>query len=238
MHSKFFSDRDALSLEVAKLLLSKIPEETVVNVLISAGTMPMQVYEHMVTKLKQPQYAQVNYFVADEIPVNAGDVSMLTYARLRDRFFIPAQIPMNRIHPLSNANIKEIDDTIAKAGGLDIALLSMESDGHIAANLPGSSFESESREVKVDKSNPNIVNALQERIGKDLVVPDSVFTIGMKTIKKAKTIILVAVGDQKANAVLYLMKAPLSESLPASILHLHQNCHLMLDAGAAKGIHG
>lgn len=238
MQSRFFSDREELSIEVAKLILSVIPEDTRVNVLLSAGTLPMQIYEYLVPKLKAHQYSGVHYYLADEIPISAGDISMLTYARVRDNFFIPAQIPTDRIHALNMSNIKSIDEEIAKAGGIDVALLSLESDGHIAANLPGSSFESESRELAVDKNNQDIVNSLQDRVGHDLVVPDSVLTIGMKTIKKAKRIVLVAVGDKKANAMLYLMRAPLSESLPASILHLHGSCHLMIDAAAARGVQG
>lgn len=238
MQVNFFSNQEDLSLAVAKTLLARIPEDKRVNILLSSGSLPVQIFEHLAPKLKAIHFNAVHYYAADEIPIHVGDVSMYAYAKLRDRFFIPAEIPADRTHALTNSNINTIDEQIEQDGGIDIAVLSLESDGHIAANLIGSSFDSPSREVKVDKDNQDVVNSLQDRIGKDLVVPDTVLTIGMKTIKKAKHVILIATGEKRANAMFYLMKAPLSESLPASILHLHNSCQLMIDAAAAKGVHG
>jgi glucosamine-6-phosphate deaminase len=119
---------------------------------------------------------------------------------------------------------------IAEAGGIDIQLLGIGTDGHLGFNEPGSSLASRTR-----------IKTLTERTRGDNAsffadpaeVPRHVLTQGLGTILDACHLVLLALGERKADAVATAVEGPLSASCPASLLQLHQHATVLLDDAAA-----
>lgn len=115
-------------------------------------------------------------------------------------------------------------------GGADLQMLGLGENGHIGFNQPGTSFGSTTWIAPLDPT-------LEERVRLETQIPSSVplggLTRGIKNIMQTRRIILVAKGAAKAWAVQQLVNGPVTESVPASILQLHPNCELLLDAEAA-----
>jgi len=125
----------------------------------------------------------------------------------------------------------EYEKKIRKSGGLDLQILGIGVNGHIGFNEPGSSFRSRTRNVKLSAStrkiNSNNFSSIDD-------VPKCALTIGLSTIMKSKKIILIATGNDKANAVFYSVYCRPSREVPASILQKHGETLFILDKFAAR----
>ncbi len=119
---------------------------------------------------------------------------------------------------------------IADAGGIDLQLLGIGTDGHIAFNEPGSSLVSCTR-VKTLTRQTREDNA--RFIGSVDDVPRHVLTQGLGTISEARHVVLVATGERKAAAVAAMAEGPVAALCPASVLQLHPNATVLLDEAAA-----
>lgn len=126
------------------------------------------------------------------------------------------------------------DRAIEEAGGIDVQLLGVGSDGHIGFNEPGSSLASGTR-----------VKTLTERTRRDNarffdgdvdLVPTHCITQGIGTILKARHLILLAFGEAKADAVAASVEGPVSSSCPASALQLHPHATVIIDEAAARAL--
>jgi glucosamine-6-phosphate deaminase len=124
------------------------------------------------------------------------------------------------------------EDAIRRAGGVDLQILGIGTDGHIAFNEPGSSLASRTR-IKTLTRQTRIDNA--RFFGGDLEsVPTHCLTQGLGTIMAARHVILVAIGHRKAEAVHHLVEGPVTAMWPASILQHHPYVTVLLDDGAAR----
>lgn len=123
------------------------------------------------------------------------------------------------------------ENAIRAAGGVDLQILGIGTDGHIAFNEPGSSLASRTR-IKTLTRQTRIDNA---RFFNDDVdaVPTHCLTQGLATIMEARHVILVATGSRKAEAVHHLVEGPVSAMWPASVLQHHPHVTALLDDAAA-----
>lgn len=119
---------------------------------------------------------------------------------------------------------------ITDAGGIDIQLLGIGSDGHLGFNEPGSSLSSRTRiktlAEQTRSDNARFFATLAE-------VPYHVLTQGLGTILGARHLVLLALGERKADAVAAALEGPLSASCPASVLQLHPHATVILDDAAS-----
>ena len=122
---------------------------------------------------------------------------------------------------------------IAAAGGIDLQLLGIGSNGHIAFNEPGSDFTSRTRQVALAASTQE---ANQGPFAGSETVPEFGITMGIGTILEARRIILIATGAGKAAAVARAVKGPLDPACPASILRTHRAAIMICDRAAAAGL--
>src|SRR6476619_5047716 len=121
---------------------------------------------------------------------------------------------------------------IAAAGGVDLQILGIGTDGHIGFNEPGSSLASRTR-IKTLTRQTRLDNA--RFFGGDLdAVPTHCLTQGLATIMAARHVLLVATGSGKAEAVHHLAEGAVSALWPASILQHHPHATVLLDAAAAS----
>lgn len=119
---------------------------------------------------------------------------------------------------------RQYEVKIAAAGGLDLAILGIGQNGHIAYNEPGTSFGTLTHLAELSPETIKI-NNLKVHQG---------LTMGIKTIMAAKKIILLAKGRNKAEIVKRTVEGPVSESCPASVLQTHPDTTFLLDQEAAS----
>ncbi|KQX68588.1 glucosamine-6-phosphate deaminase [Angustibacter sp. Root456] len=122
------------------------------------------------------------------------------------------------------------EQAIAAAGGIDVQLLGIGRDGHLAFNEPGSSLASRTR-VKTLTAQTRADNA--RFFGSVGDVPRHVITQGLGTILQARHLVLLAEGAAKAGAVAACVEGPVTASWPASVLQLHPHVTVLLDGAAA-----
>ena len=122
------------------------------------------------------------------------------------------------------------EQQISQSGPIDLQLLGLGRDGHIAFNEPGSSLGSKTRLKTLTETtrrdNQSFFRSLDE-------VPRHVMTMGVHTILQARSLLLLAFGESKAEAVASFIEGPLSAQVPASALQLHPKVQVILDEGAA-----
>jgi glucosamine-6-phosphate deaminase len=124
------------------------------------------------------------------------------------------------------------ENAIRGAGGVDLQILGIGTDGHIAFNEPGSSLGSRTR-IKTLTRQTRLDNA--RFFGEDVEsVPTQCLTQGLATIMEARHLILVATGRRKAEAVHHLVEGAVSALWPATILQLHPHVTVLLDEPAAQ----
>jgi glucosamine-6-phosphate deaminase len=124
------------------------------------------------------------------------------------------------------------EEAIDAAGGVDLQILGIGTDGHIGFNEPGSSLASRTR-IKTLTRQTRIDNA--RFFGGDVdLVPTHCLTQGLGTIMTARHVILVATGRTKAEAVHQLVEGPVSAMWPATILQHHRHVTVLLDGSAAR----
>ena len=131
------------------------------------------------------------------------------------------------------ANGKAYENAIKHAGGIDLQILGIGKNSHIAFNEPGSSFKSKTRKVKLSKEtrkdNSGFFKSKKE-------IPKYAITMGISTIMKSKKIVLLATGKNKAEAIAKAIQSEPSTKTPASILQRHKDTIIILDKTAASGL--
>ena len=124
----------------------------------------------------------------------------------------------------------QYENKIRAAGGIDLQVLGIGTDGHIGFNEPTSSLTSRTR-IKTLTRQTHLDNA--RFFGSADKVPHHVITMGLGTIMEARQCVLLAFGSKKANAIAATVEGPLAAINPASILQMHPNTKVCLDEAAA-----
>lgn len=129
------------------------------------------------------------------------------------------------------AECQAYEAKIAAAGGIDIQLLGIGSNGHIAFNEPADDFCGISHQVALKEStiqdNARFFNSIDE-------VPTHALTMGIGSIMRAKKVLIIALGENKAKAVQAMVEGEVTPNCPASILQLHPDVTVMVDKAAAS----
>ena len=155
---------------------------------------------------------------------------------MNQNLFSKIDLPLERTHVPSGktssvAEADEYESLIQAAGGIDLQLLGIGQNGHIGFNEPGTPFGSTTHLVHLSEStrraNARFFVSMDE-------VPTDAVSMGIKTVMNARAILLFAQGDIKANIIREAIYGPVTEAVPASVLQLHPNVTLYLDAEAAK----
>lgn len=138
----------------------------------------------------------------------------------------------NGISPDFSATCAEYEAAIKKAGGIDLQLLGIGSDGHIGFNEPMSAFSSRTRiETLTPKT---IADNAKFFDGNPEFVPTRAITMGIATIMDSRSIALLAFGESKADIVARMVCGDIDESVPASVLRRHSDVMVFLDTAAAS----
>lgn len=201
---------------------------------LATGSTMIPLYKELVRLYKKGEinFYDVRTFNFDEyanIPFN--DKESYHYY-MNKNLFNKVNIQKHQTY-FPSSNGEEYEKEIKNAGGIDLSILGIGENGHIAFNEPGSSFESGTREVRLSESTLNANSRLFPVIKK---TPREAYTVGIKTIMKSKRIILLAFGEKKADAISKTINGSINEKTPASILRKHKNSTFIVDKKAAKGL--
>jgi glucosamine-6-phosphate deaminase len=138
---------------------------------------------------------------------------------------------LNGAAPDLNEECRRYEAAITAAGGIDLQLLGIGTNGHIGFNEPARSLAARTHRVTLKaetrRSNASLFGGDPER------VPHEALSMGMATILHARRIILIATGKSKASCICRVVNGPITPKLPASFLELHRNVELWLDEAAA-----
>jgi glucosamine-6-phosphate deaminase len=123
------------------------------------------------------------------------------------------------------------DDRIAALGGVDVQILGIGGNGHLAFNEPGSAFDSQTRVITLaDQTRSDNARYFGGRISD---VPRRAITQGLATIASARSIVLLAKGSAKATSLKAALRGAPAPATPASMLQLHSDVTVVTDAAAA-----
>lgn len=127
----------------------------------------------------------------------------------------------------------EYEKLIASLGGVDIQLLGIGRNGHIGFNEPDSSFAARTHCVNLTEST---IDANKRFFASADEVPKQAYTMGIGTIMRARKILLIANGEDKAEAVVKALYGSITPEVPASVLQLHQDVTIVADKAALSKI--
>jgi glucosamine-6-phosphate deaminase len=125
----------------------------------------------------------------------------------------------------------QYEKQIREAGGIDLQVLGIGSDGHIGFNEPTSSLASRTR---IKTLTPQTVRDNARFFGSETEVPHHVITMGIGTIMEARQCLMLAFGAKKARAIAEAVEGPITAINPASILQMHPVAKVCLDNAAAS----
>ncbi|MFJ5959652.1 glucosamine-6-phosphate deaminase [Pseudarthrobacter oxydans] len=208
---------------------------------LATGSTPLPVYDELAARHERDglDFSRASGFALDEY-VGLPPGHPESYREVvRREFTNRVNIRPENVHGPDGAAAdipaacRAYEEAIAAAGGVDLQILGVGTDGHIAFNEPGSSFASRTR-IKSLLEQTRRDNA---RFFSSLVdVPHHVLTQGLGTIMDARHVILLATGAQKAQAVRDFVEGPVAAICPASILQFHPHATVLLDEAAASAL--
>lgn len=207
---------------------------------VATGSSPLAIYDELGRRVAAGSLslARASAFMLDEY-VGLPSDHPEGYRNVVERDFVAkVDIDTANVHGPDGsaadvpAACAAYEEAIRAAGGVDLQILGVGTDGHIAFNEPGSSLASRTR-IKTLTSQTRHDNA--RFFGGDVeAVPRHCITQGIGTIMEARHVVLVAAGRGKAEAVHQLVEGPISAMWPATILQMHPHATVVVDKAAAS----
>jgi len=215
---------------------------------LATGSTPIGVYKELIRLHKEEglDFSKVITFNLDEYLGLRKSHEQSYYTFMWDNLFKHININPSNVYipqgdfdgrtdeydPVIASWCEWYENKIASYGGVDIQLLGIGSDGHIAFNEPGSSLSSRTRVTTLFQ---RTISDNARFFNNDLkLVPTKAVTMGVGTILDAKEIILMATGAGKSEAVKASIEGPITSMCPASVVQWHQHAYICLDEGASS----
>jgi glucosamine-6-phosphate deaminase len=220
---------------VAARIIAKLLRDKPGAVLgLATGSTPLLLYRTLIDM--NLDWSGVTTFNLDEYIGLPREHPQTYHSFMRENLFRHINISNERVHiPDGNAAdipkfCSDYEARIRDAGGIDLQVLGIGTDGHIGFNEPTSSLASRTR-IKTLTQQTRRDNA--RFFGSEADVPQHVITMGIGTIMEARTNLLLAFGENKARAIAEAVEGPITSINPASVLQMHPVTKVCLDEAAA-----
>ena len=231
----------ALAAEVAELIRTKNAAGQNAVLGLATGSSPVPFYRELIRLHREDglSFAKVITFNLDEYYGLASDHPE-SYARfMSEQLFDHIDIPAASINIPSGtvssdqvfAHCRQYEKAIDAAGGIDLQILGIGRTGHIGFNEPGSSRDSLTRRITLDRVTRQ--DAASDFRGEENV-PRFAITMGVGTILRARKLALMAWGENKAEVVARAVEGPVTEAVSASFLQDHPDARFFIDEGAGR----
>lgn len=221
---------------VASRLFGQIIRQKTNAVLgLATGSTPLALYRELIAM--KLDWRQVTTFNLDEYVGLSPEHPQSYHYFMWENLFRRVNIPKKNVR-MPDGLAKDIPKFCAKyeqqiraAGGIDVQLLGVGTDGHIGFNEPTSSLASRTR---IKTLTPQTRRDNARFFGSEDAVPHHVITMGIGTILDARHCVLLAFGKNKARAIAEAVEGPITSMNPASALQLHPKVTVFLDPDAAS----
>lgn len=232
-----YRDAGELAAAAAGLVRDRLSAKSGLVMAVPAGRTPRRMYELLreIQTRSPVEFSRMRVFSVDELCPPAPPDGYF-WRQVRSEFLAWARVPPERCHPFRvdapdlEAMCGEYDATIAEAGGLDLVMLGLGPNGHIASNEPGSPFDSRTRPVRL------LPETVRYILTDDVVhgaVSDRAVTLGIATILGAREVVVLVSGEAKRDPLRKLLDGPVTPEVPASILQRHPRCTILADRAAS-----
>jgi glucosamine-6-phosphate deaminase len=181
--------------------------------------------------------SKITLFNVDELTNLPREYAGSCYSMIKTQLADPLGIPEENfiMPPTISADFdmecRLFEKRLAERGGADLQMLGIGENGHIGINQPGTPFESETWVSPMDPD-------FEARVRRETRVPPETvlggLTRGIKNIMYTRKIILIAKGEHKAEIIARAVLGSVTTDIPASVIQLHPNCEVLLDAAAAS----
>lgn len=232
-------DYNELSKTCANLIAKQIKEKPDSVLGLATGSSPVGTYMELIHLYKNSEldFSKIKTVNLDEYKGITRDNEQSYYYFMNDKLFSHINIDISNTHIPDGTKedayqeCLEYEKLIEKLGGIDLQLLGLGHNGHIGFNEPDESFSKITHSVALAKStieaNARFFASMDE-------VPKEAYTMGIGSIFKAKKIIIIVSGKDKAKIVKEAFTGSISPKVPASILQLHSDVSIILDEDAAS----
>jgi len=227
-------DYDGMSKEAAKFIYEAIEKNPNITLGLATGSTPQKMYQYLAEMLNENNInlSNVHTVNLDEyVGLDADNAQSYHYFMLEE-FFNKVNIPLENTHIPDGKNddleaeVANYEKIIADLGGIDLQVLGVGRNGHIGFNEPGTPFDSRTQVVSLTdvtiKDNSRFFDKIED-------VPTQALSMGLETIMDAKSILFLASGEAKRDAVNSLINAEITEEIPVTILQKHDNLTVILD---------
>ncbi|WP_440053294.1 glucosamine-6-phosphate deaminase [Pseudoalteromonas sp. T1lg65] len=206
---------------------------------LATGSTPVALYQELIRRNQQGEisFSQVTSFNLDEYLGLDGSHPQSYRHFMNEQLFNHIDIDKANTHvPPGDAKnpivaCDEYEARMTQAGGIDIQLLGIGRNGHIGFNEPSSGLTSRTRVKTLTKAT---IDDNARFFAADEYQPHLSITMGIGTILDAKKVVLLATGENKADAVSAMVEGPLTAACPASALQMHRNAVIVIDEAAAS----
>lgn len=206
---------------------------------LATGSTPLPLYRELIAREQAGRisFAQVRTANLDEYVGLSSDHPQSYRRFMQENLFDHLSIkPENTIVPLGMAAdpaamCHAYEEQIAAWGGIDLQLLGIGHDGHVGFNEPEDHFANETHQVQLTPMTRSANQRFFESIDQ---VPTAAFTMGIGTIMRARKIVMIITGEDKADIAYAALRGPVMPQVPASILQFHPDVTVILDRAAAS----
>ena len=217
-------------------VMEEIIKQGKVTLGLATGSSPVGLYKRLVEANKKGlSFKDVQTFNLDEYVGLSKNHDQSYYHFMFEQLFKHVDIDVNNVHlPTGEGSLEEVAaeyEAMLVQNPLDIQLLGVGSNGHIGFNEPGTSFDSTVHVVRLKEEtrqdNARFFKSIDE-------VPNFAITMGIQDIMRAKQVLLIASGKNKAVAIKEMLEGKIREDVPCTILQKHHDVIVVLDKEAAS----
>jgi len=232
--------KQAASIAAARVIARLVREKPNAVLGLATGSTPLPLY-HELIRMHQEEaldFSNVTSFNLDEYVGLAAEHEQSYHSFMWQNFFRHINIDPDRVNIPDGmttdvpASCRAYEQAIVDAGGIDLQILGIGSDGHIGFNEPTSSFASRTRIKTLTQE--TVADNARFFDDDESKVPRHCITMGIGTIMDARSNIMLAFGDGKAEAITAMVEGPVAAMVPASILQHHPNAKVFIDDSAAS----
>ncbi len=227
-------DYDGMSKEAAKFIYEAIEKNPNITLGLATGSTPQKMYQYLAEMLNENNIdlSNVHTVNLDEYVGLDDDNKQSYHYFMLEEFFNKVNIPLENTHIPDGksedleAEVANFEKIITDLGGIDLQLLGVGRNGHIGFNEPGTPFNSRTQVVSLTdvtiKDNSRFFDKIED-------VPTRALSMGLETIMDAKSILFLASGEAKRDAVNSLINGEVTEEIPVTILQKHDDLTVVLD---------